>query len=50
MAGEKYVVVEQGYQNQQVVFRTDDKAAADRVASQHAARRVIESKEQKKRG
>jgi hypothetical protein len=43
----KYVVVEEGFSARRVVYGpTTDKDAADRVASQHAARSVIQSKGQ----
>lgn len=46
MAASKFVVVEQGYSGERVVYGpTSDKASADKVASEHAARRVIERKE-----
>jgi hypothetical protein len=46
MPNAKYVVVEQGYSGERLVFGpTTDKAAADKVAGEHAARRVIERKE-----
>ena len=42
----KYVVMQRGYQEEQVVYGpTADKAAADKVASEHAARHVVERKE-----
>jgi hypothetical protein len=44
----KYVVVEQGYSGEQLVYGpTSDKASAEKVASEHAARRVIERKDKK---
>lgn len=46
MAAAKYIVVEQGYGGERVVYGpTSDKPSADKVASEHAARRVIERKE-----
>lgn len=45
MASAKYVVVEKGYDDERVVYGpTSDKAAADKVAAEHAARVVKESK------
>lgn len=42
----KYVVVEQDFQTKRVVYGpTTDKTAADRVASQHAARSVVQSRQ-----
>ena len=37
-----FVVVEKGYSAERVVFRTANREDAERVASQHAARRVVE--------
>ena len=45
MGSVQYVVVEKGYDDERVVFGpTSDKAAADKVASEHAARKVKEAK------
>lgn len=42
----KYVVVERDFSNERVIYGpTRDKDAADKVAAQHAARRVVASKE-----
>ena len=38
----RFTVLEGGFNGERVVFETDDKAAAYRVAEQHAARRVLE--------
>ena len=37
-----FVVVEKGYSAERIVFRTTDRADAERIASQHGARRVVE--------
>jgi hypothetical protein len=45
MASAQYVVVQEGYEGERVVYGpTSDKAAADKVASEHAARKVVERK------
>ena len=42
----KYVVVERDYSTERVVYGpTRDKDAAEKVAAQHAARRIVQSKE-----
>jgi hypothetical protein len=46
MADSKYIVVEKGFSGERVVYGpTSDKSSADKVANEHAARRVIERKE-----
>lgn len=40
--GLKYTVVENGFNGERVVYETDDRELARNVASQHAARRVVE--------
>lgn len=46
MPESKYIVVQKGYEEEQLIYGpTKDKAAADKVAGEHAARRVIERKE-----
>jgi hypothetical protein len=37
-----YTVIEGGFNGERVIFETDDREAAYRVAEQHAARRVVE--------
>lgn len=38
----RYAVLEAGFNGERVIFETDDRAAANRVKEQHAARRVVE--------
>jgi hypothetical protein len=46
MSESKYIVVQKGYDEEQLVYGpTRDKAAAEKVAGEHAARRVIERKD-----
>jgi len=41
-SGLKYAVVEKMHTGERVVYRSDVRGAAETVAAQHAARRVIE--------
>jgi hypothetical protein len=49
MPESKYIVVQGGYEGEHIVFGprsgTEGKAACEKVAAEHAARRVIERKE-----
>ena len=40
----KFTVREKGYSGERTVFETDDEVAAERVAGEHCARRVVRNK------
>ncbi len=45
MPTQEWVVVEKSFKSERVVFGpTKDKAACEKVASEHAARRVVEAR------